>query len=301
MKKMTNENIKLYDLTDISSTSETFAEIKKILLLVNPSLDPSLIEDAYNDIILLFNGKFPGYRTSNTKYHNLEHTCAVTLATARLIHGLHLQRQSFTARIIQISIIGALFHDTGLIQTDEENEGTGAQYTICHEDRSIVLMEKYLSDKGFSAEDILDCSHIIMCTKLSLSLDEIPFRSDEAMIMGKVLGSADLIAQMADRNYLEKLPLLFLEFKEAGMEGFETPLELFQNTEEFYHSVVSTRLTEELSGVSYAVLYHFRNRWEIDRDLYAESMKGNIRYMKKVTKDCVDSYSCLIKKFRRKD
>jgi hypothetical protein len=301
MKNMTNENIKLYDLTDISSTSETFAEIKKILLLVNPSLDPSLIEDAYNDIILLFNGKFPGYRTSNTKYHNLKHTCAVTLATARLIHGLHLQHQSFTARIIQISIIGALFHDTGLIQTDEENEGTGAQYTICHEDRSIVLMEKYLSDKGFSAEDILDCSHIIMCTKLSLSLDEIPFRSDEAMIMGKVLGSADLIAQMAGRNYLEKLPLLFLEFKEAGMEGFETPLELFQNTEEFYHSVVSTRLTEELSGVSYAVLYHFRNRWEIDRDLYAESMKGNIRYMKKVTKDCVDSYSCLIKKFRRKD
>jgi len=301
MKKMTNENIKLHDLTDISSTSETFAEIKKILLLVNPSLDPSLIEDAYNDIILLFNGKFPGYRTSNTKYHNLEHTCAVTLATARLIHGLHLQHQSFTARIIQISIIGALFHDTGLIQTDEENEGTGAQYTICHEDRSIVLMEKYLSGKGFSAEDILDCSHIIMCTKLSLSLDEIPFRSDEAMIMGKVLGSADLIAQMAGRNYLEKLPLLFLEFKEAGMEGFETPLELFQNTEEFYHSVVSTRLTEELSGVSYAVLYHFRNRWEIDRDLYAESMKGNIRYMKKVTKDCVDSYSCLIKKFRRKD
>ena len=277
---MTNENIKLYDLTDISSTSETFAEIKKILLLVNPSLDPSLIEDAYNDIILLFNGKFPGYRTSNTKYHNLEHTCAVTLATARLIHGLHLQRQSFTARIIQISIIGALFHDTGLIQTDEENEGTGAQYTICHEDRSIVLMEKHLSDKGFSAEDILDCSHIITCTKLSLSLDEIPFRSDEAMIMGKVLGSADLIAQMADRNYLEKLPLLFLEFKEAGMEGFETPLELFQNTEEFYHSVVSTRLTEGLSGVSYAVLYHFRNRWEIDRDLYAESMKGNIRYHK---------------------
>ena len=107
---MTNENIKLYDLTDISSTSETFAEIKKILLLVNPSLDPSLIEDAYNDIILLFNGKFPGYRTSNTKYHNLEHTCSVTLATARLIHGLHVQDHSFSTRIIQIGIIGGLFH-----------------------------------------------------------------------------------------------------------------------------------------------------------------------------------------------
>ena len=296
---MAIENIRLYDLTNISSPSETFAEIKKILLMLDPSLDLSLIEDAYNDIILLFNGKFPGYRTSNTKYHNLEHTCAVTLATARLIHGLHVQDQSFSTRVIQLGIISALFHDTGLIQTDEENEGTGAQYTIGHEVRSITLMEKYLSDKGLSAEDILDCSHIIMCTKLSLSLDKIRFNSDEIKIMGKVLGSADLIAQMADRTYLEKLPLLFLEFKEAGMEGFETPLEIFQNTEDFYHSVAITRLTEELSGVSYAALYHFRSRWEIDRDLYAESMKNNIRYMKKVTKNCDDSYDCLIKKFRR--
>jgi len=298
---MDTENIRLYDLTDIHSTSETFAEIKKIVSLVDPSFDSSLIENTFNDIILLFKGKFPGYRSSNTKYHNLEHTCAVTLATARLIHGLHVQGQSFSARVIQIGIIGALFHDTGLIQTEEEIEGTGAQYTIDHEDRSKALMEKYLSDKSFPAEDILDCSHIIMCTKLALSLDDIPFNSDEIKTMGKILGSADLVAQMADRNYLEKLPLLFLEFKEAGVEGFETPVEIFQNTEDFYHSVAITRLTQELSGVSYAALFHFRSRWEIDRDLYAESMKNNIRYMKKVTKDCEDSYDCLMKKIRRND
>jgi len=298
---MNTENIRLYDLTNIHSTSETFAEIKNILLLVDPSLDPSLIEDTYNDIVLLFDGKFPGYRTSNTKYHDLEHTCAVTLATARFIHGLHVQGQSFSARVIQLGIFGALFHDTGLIQTDEEKDGTGAQFTIGHEDRSKALMEKYLSGKGLSAEDILDCTHIIMCTKLSLSLDDIPFTSEEIKTMGKVLGSADLVSQMADRNYLEKLPLLFQEFKEAGVEGFETPLEIYQNTEDFYHSVAITRLTEELSGVSYAALYHFRSRWDIDRDLYAESMKNNIRYMKKVTKDCNDSFECLMKKIRRND
>ncbi|MGI9568800.1 MAG: hypothetical protein ACR2PH_03455, partial [Desulfobulbia bacterium] len=129
---MDTENIKLYDLIDIHSTSETFTEIKKIVSLVDPSFDSSLIENTFNDIILLFKGKFPGYRSSNTKYHNLEHTCAVTLATARLIHGLHVQGQSFSARVIQIGILGALFHDTGLIQTEKEIEGTGAQYTIGH-------------------------------------------------------------------------------------------------------------------------------------------------------------------------
>jgi len=296
---MTSENTRLHDLINIRSPSETFAEIKKILFLVDPSLDPSLIEIAYNDITRLFNGNYPGYRASNTKYHNLEHTCAVTLATARLIHGLHVQDQIFSSGVIQLGLIGALFHDTGLIQTEEENDGTGAQYTIGHEDRSITLMKKYLSDKDFTAEDILDCSHIIMSTKLSLHLNEIPFRSEGIKEMGKILGSADLIAQMADRNYLEKLPLLFLEFKEAGMEGFETPLELFQKTEEFYHSVARTRLAEELGSVSSASLYHFKDRWGIERDLYAESIKDNIKHMREVTGDCTENYSCMLKKIRR--
>ncbi|MFC1844501.1 hypothetical protein ACFLZ5_06880 [Thermodesulfobacteriota bacterium] len=296
---MNTKDTRLHDLIDIKSPSEIFAEIIKILSLVDPSLDPSLIENAFKDIIRLFSGDYPGYKASNTKYHDLEHTCAVTLATARLIHGLHVQDQIFSSGVMQLGLIGALFHDTGLIQTEVENDGTGAQYTIGHEDRSINLMKEYLSDKDFSAEDILDCSHIIMCTKLSLPIDEIPFRSEGIKEMGKILGSADLIAQMADKNYLEKLPLLFLEFKEAGMPGFETPLELFQNTEEFYHSVARTRLSEEMGNVSSSALYHFKDRWGIERDLYAESIKDNIKHMRVVTGDCAESYTCMLKKIRQ--
>ena len=297
---MTPDNIRLHDLTNISSPDETFAEIAHIVRLVEPSFDTSFIESVYKDIIRLFNGEYPGYRASNTKYHNLEHTCAVTLATARLAHGVHIQGRKFSPRVIQLGIIGALFHDTGLIQTDKEDNGTGAQYTIGHEERSITLMRNYLSDRNFPEEDMLDCSHIIQCTILSLSTSEIPFRSKEIEIMGKILGSADLSAQMADRNYLEKLPLLFLEFKEAGMKGFETPLELFQNTEEFYHSVVRTRLREELDNVASAYLYHFQDRWQIDQDLYAVSIENNINYMREATRDCTDSYECLMSKLRRK-
>jgi len=297
---MAPDNIRLHDLTNISSPGETFAEIAHIVRLIDPSFDTSFIESVYKDIIRLFNGEYPGYRPSNTKYHNLEHTCAVTLATARLAHGVHVQGRKFSPRVIQLGIIGALFHDTGLIRTDEENNGTGAQYTIGHEERSIALMRKYLSDRNFPEEDMLDCSHIIQCTILSLSTNEIPFRSEEIEIMGKILGSADLSAQMADRNYLEKLPLLFLEFQEAGMEGFETPLELFQNTEAFYHSVARTRMREELDNVASAYLYHFQNRWQIDQDLYAVSIENNIKYIRKATTACTDSYECLMSKLRRK-
>jgi hypothetical protein len=193
---------------------------------------------------------------------------------------LHVQKQVFSPRIVQLCLIGALFHDTGLIQTEEEVKGTGAQYTIGHEDRSIAVMEKYLTEHGYSQEDIRDCSHIIKCTELFFPIEDIPFESEEVGTMGKVLGTADLVAQMADKNYQEKLPFLFLEFQEAGMEGFETPLELFRKTEEFYRSVARKRMAGELGGVYSAALYHFRERWKIDSNLYEESIKYNIRQMK---------------------
>jgi hypothetical protein len=277
---MIRDKNRLYDLTDTNSPGECLSEIKNILLLIDPHPDPLPIEKIYADIIRLFNGEFPGYRASNTKYHNLEHTCSTALAAARLIHGLHVQGQVFSPRIVQLCLIGALFHDTGLIQTEEEVKGTGAQYTVGHEDRSIALMEKHLTANGYPQEDIRDCGHIIKCTELFFPIEEIPFESEEVRIMGKVLGTADLVAQMADKNYQEKLPLLFLEFQEAGMEGFETPLELFSKTEEFYRSVARKRMIDVLGGVSSAAFYHFRERWKIDSNLYEASIKYNIRRMK---------------------
>jgi hypothetical protein len=277
---MMRDNDRLYELTDTNSPAETLAEIKYILRLIDPSLDPSPIEKIFGDIILIFTGNFPGYRAANAKYHNLEHTCSTTLAAARLLHGLHVQHEVFSPRLVQLCLIGALFHDTGLIQTEEEVTGTGAQYTIGHEDRSIVVMGKYLSQHGYSQEDIRDCGHMIKCTQLSFPMADIPFASEEVGTMARIVGTADLVAQMADRNYQEKLPLLFLEFQEARIKGFETPLELFKQTEGFYRSVARKRMKNELKGISSAALYHFRDRWNIDRNLYEDSIKYNIRMMK---------------------
>jgi len=282
---MIRGNNRLYDLTDTNSAVESLAEIKNILLLIDPPPDPSPVEKVFADVLRLFRGEFPGYRASNTKYHNLAHTCSTALATARLIHGLHVQGQVFSPRIVQLCLIGALFHDTGLIQTEEETEGTGAQYTIGHEERSIAVMENYLTGNGYLPEDIRDCSHVIKSTELFLPIDDIPFETEEVKTIGKVLGTADLVAQMADRDYQEKLPLLFLEFQEAGMEGFETPLELFKNTEEFYRSVVRKRMASVLGGVSTAALHHFRERWKIDKNLYEDSIKYNIRQMKETVRE----------------
>lgn len=277
---MMRDNDKLYELTDTSSSADTLTELKYVLSLIDPDLDPSPIEKIFRDIIQIFAGKFPGYRSANTKYHNLEHTCSTALAAVRLIHGLFVQNQVFPSRLVQLCLISALFHDTGLIQTEEEVTGTGAQYTIGHENRSIAAMEKYLSENGYPREDIRDCGHMIKSTELTFSMDDIPFASEEVGTMARIVGTADLLAQMADRNYQEKLPLLFLEFQEAGIKGFETPLELFKETEGFYRSIARKRMKNELNGLSSAAIYHFRDRWDIDRNLYEDAIKYNIRMMK---------------------
>jgi hypothetical protein len=297
---MVKNETKLHDLIDLNSPQQILVEIKYVLALIDPKLDTSCIEQVHADIICLFKGEYPGYQASNTKYHNLGHTCSVALALVRLTHGHIAEGHQIPSRIIELGVISSLFHDAGLIQTTDDQNGTGAQYTIGHEERSINIMKNYLNPKGFSATDIEDCSHIIMCTILELSLEEIPFRSHDIRSMGQIMGSADLIAQIADRSYLEKLPLLFMEFEEAGMEGFESPLELFKKTEAFYHSVAVKRLIEEMGNAQNTALTHFRERWGIDRDLYAEAMQKNINYSKKLESDCLDSYECLQSKLRRK-
>jgi hypothetical protein len=124
-------------------------------------------------------------------------------------------------------------------------------------------------------------------------MEHIPFASEEIQTMGKVLGTADLVAQMSDRDYQEKLPLLFLEFQEAGLQGYESPLELFKKTEEFYRKFARKRMVNEFGGISSAALYHFRDRWKIDRNLYEESIKYNIRQMKETVTESILQLSIL--------
>ena len=122
-------------------------------------------------------------------------------------------------------------------------------------------MRKYLSQKGFPDQQIEDCSHLIMCTILNLPPKEIPFRSSEIETLCKIVGTADLMAQIADRYYIEKLLLLFQEFQEAGVPDFATELDLLKKTEGFYKNVAKQRLAHDFSGISVNMTAHFKQRW----------------------------------------
>jgi hypothetical protein len=198
-----------------------------------------------------------------------------------------------------LGIIAALFHDVGLIQEEGDTNGSGAKYTIGHEERSIEFMKVYLSKKKLPSEDITDCSHFIMSTILALPPKEIPFRSEETETVGHVVGSADLLAQMADRLYLEKLLLLFEEFEEARLPGFDTELTLLKKTEDFYRSVAIKRLDEDLGGVYKTMADHFQSRWDMNRDPYEEAIQNNLKYLGSLIDQCRDSYTCYLEGLRR--
>jgi len=257
--------------------------------MMMPDFDFEPVNHAFSDVVNLFHGQYPGYRKCNTEYHDLKHTADALLAMTRLIHGAMVNEQVFSQKDIELGLISALLHDTGYIQTIDEDVGTGAKFTLTHIGRSILFMEQYLSENGYSREDIECCRATLECTGLNVKISEINFGSSEIEMLGKMLGTADLLGQIADRIYLEKLPFLYHEFKEGDVPDFKSELDMLKKTPEFYDRTIE-RFERELGGVNRYMRDHFRVRWGIDEDLYMTSMENKIKYLKYVFEDHEDDY-----------
>jgi hypothetical protein len=276
--------------------NDILEEVKDIVFLMFSQFsshkiifDLSKVTSAYLDIVKLFRGDYCGYRKCNTKYHDLRHTDDCLLIMARLIHGAYLNGCRFSNRSIILGLISAIVHDTGYIQTVDEKIGTGGRYTITHIDRSVAFAKKYLERKGYPANDFHFIMNCLQCTGLNVVIEDIKFESIENELMGKMLGTADLIGQMADSKYLEKLPFLFEEFQEGGITEYETELDLLQKTPAFWE-FTQRRFATELGNVDRYLRDHFRVRWGIDRDLDREAIEKNILRLESILKNHPTDY-----------
>jgi hypothetical protein len=271
------------------------------------ALVPAVLDDdgtamfgrLFADVRAIFEGQYPGYRASNTRYHDFGHTASVVLATARLFHGCKVDGLSFSPKRILLTLIAAFFHDTGLIQTENDRHGSGAKYTVGHEERSVGFFRKYLAGKDFLENEIENGANFIRCTILDRLPLSIPFPDEESRTCGYILGSADLLAQMADRLYLEKLLLLFKEFEEARLPGFDSELDLLHKTKDFYTLIAEKRLNKDLGGVRAFMRAHFRQWFNLDADVYSEAISKTIRYLEMVIDYCQDSFDCYLEYLRR--
>ena len=287
-------------LFDTGMTKDPLDEILTLTVQTEGKADQEYIRQIHYHIREVFAGTSPGFQASSTKYHNLRHTESVVLATIRLFHGLMLDNCRFPPYLIEQTLLSAYFHDTGFLLQTSETADSGASYIKYHEARSIRFLNNYLEDRRAHQNSSENCATIIKFTNLRLEPERLRTSSEDRRLCGRILGSADILAQMADRYYLESLPLLYQEHLTGGIGKHASALDLMRHTAHFYQEVIEKRLKETFGNIAQSMQTHFQNRWQIDQDLYKKNISNNIEYLNKIIADCRVEIKCLEKYLRRR-
>ena len=273
----------------------TWDKVHAIVHMINRDTDMSMVRDVFDDVMCLFDGSFPGYSPIQTPYHDLRHTLDVFMCTARLLHGVHISGAQLTSDDIALLLIAALLHDVGYAQRFEEASGSGAQFTQVHVPRGIMFMRQRLADWHLPAHWEASLSAIFNCTAPPHDLSQVQFPSAHVRLLGQIVGTADLIGQMADRCYLEKLLFLYVEFKEADIGGFHDMQDLFRRTRSFYEQIRSI-LDTEFDPVYLKLQYHFKASMGVERNFYMESVERNIEYLEQVMRLNESEWTSMLKR-----
>ena len=285
----------LFDLVVMYSAEAVLEEVLIILDLIDPSIETERILSAFHMTLALYNGNYAGYLACNTGFHDLRHATDTFLAMARLLHGAILEGKDLNEDDVILGLATALLHDTGYIQEGHDRVGTGAKYTAVHVRRSMDFLNRHSGIFRLSETEVVAGQKIILCTDLSVDLDTVSFPSPKIELLGKMLGTVDLLAQMADRHYLEKVLFLYYEFREAQIGDYTDELDLLKKTVGFY-DFTSTRLKDALGETDRFMYPHFVSRWNIQADLYQVAIEKQKQYLKQLL---ANPLSDLFKHLRR--
>lgn len=274
---------------------EVWPKAAEIVRHISPAYDFRLARTAFDDIVHLFRGEYPGYCPIGTLYHDLHHTLDIFLCAVRLMHGVHISGTRLADNEMTMIMMAALLHDVGYAQLEGEETGTGAQYTQSHVSRGVEFMQRYVVDRRLPPELAASLKCIILCTNPALPLSEIPFPDERMRLLGQIVGAADLTGQMADRTYLEKLLFLYLEFEEAHFGSYQNIQDLLRKTRKFYE-ITQIRLDGDLDGIYAKLSFHFKDWFGVENNYYLESIEKNIAYLSKVTSLNEEKYLSMLKR-----
>lgn len=279
-----------YDVTDKIRTTDPVAVCDEVLRLYRSlyaGRDSRPIKRAFRDMALMFGGGHPDYHPCDTHYHDLQHTLDVTLAMARLLNGYDRGLSGtapLPAAYFNVGVITALFHDFGYLRRrSDRRHRFGAEYTLSHVERGSRHLRKYLPRIGL-ARYASAASRIVHFTGYERNADSI--RLDDPLLrrVGEILGTADIVAQMSDRCYLEKCrDRLYPEFVLGGLAKrtlpsgrvvtiFKSASDLVRQTPGFYYNAMK-RLDQQLHGA-----YRYAEKHFGGRNVYLDEMKKNVRY-----------------------
>ena len=276
-----------YDVANRINTTdpgEVSSEVCRIYQALYQRDHPANLAQAFQDLALLYRGEHPDYHACDTHYHDAQHVLDVTLAMARLMDGCvrGTSAEVLTERLFRFGVLTALYHDCGYIRHLRDARGNGAEYTKTHVSRGGRFLEEYLVKIGM--EDLAPAASPTMhFTGYEVPVGRIRI-DPEFRLIGNLLGSADILAQMADRCYLEKChDRLYPEFVSGGIarrhnpDGteevvFESAAALIYQTPQFYTSAAK-RLKIDLNGYCDYITHHFGGD-----DPYTSETDKNIRH-----------------------
>jgi hypothetical protein len=250
---------------------------------------------AFYDFARLFTGTYPGYLGCDTTYHDMQHTLDMTLALARLIAGYERSAapaERLGADRAQMTIVTSLFHDSGYIRHKERDKDftNGAEFTLYHVSRSADFLRRYLPELGLS-KDVAVASMIVHYTGYELDIDKIELEDPRDAICGHLLGTADLMAQMADRCYLEKCrDRLYKEFVIGGvaienaspgeyMVRYHSGIDLLRKTPGFYQAATKERLQKKFNRA-----YRYVEVLFDGQNPYVTAIRRNLTHLVKILK-----------------
>src|SRR6185503_2308851 len=229
-----------------------------------PGAQLAPLDRAFADVQALFEGRYPGYLSCDTLYHDMRHTLDMSLAMARLVEGHDRSRAEadrLGARRATLGVLIALLHDCGYLKRSSEAQvENGAVFTKIHVSRGADFISSYLPTLGFAAE-AATAARLVHFTGYEMEIDDIRVDDPKDRALGCMVGTADLIGQMSDRMYLEKCrDFLYREFvwgsiaRDKLADGRElvryaSPDDLMLKTPGFYEYVARTRMNSKLGGV----------------------------------------------------
>lgn len=188
---------------------------------------------------------------SDALYHDVEHTIMVTLVGQEILRGKHIREGGVSSEDWLHFIIALVCHDIGYVKgvCSQDREGwyatgrngemtnlpagcTDASLTPYHVDRA-----KLFIDERFGGHKLINAE--VIKRNIELTRFPVPRQSDhqDTANFPGLVRTADLIGQLSDPRYLQKISALFYEFEETGFNqkvGYKNPGDLRDNYPKFY-------------------------------------------------------------------
>ncbi|MBK8380829.1 MAG: HD domain-containing protein [Ignavibacteria bacterium] len=203
--------------------------------------DKSIAEVASDFVFELFKNKLP----SHYIYHNYRHTEEVAEAARKIAGKMNLSEED-----TEIVTLAAWFHDTGFIERSQN-----------HEDASIEIAKKFLSEHNYSNEKT---EKIIGC------INATRYPQSPKNILEEIIADADLF-HIGTKDYNGRSDLLRIEWEKAANKNY-TDLEWLKiNTDflaghKFYTRYAKKTLDESKAETLVKLQKQFRKKSDKEKN-----------------------------------